>query len=83
LVVTAGVEDQVAKELPAAGEHADVQVVHEDEDGSAGVASAESDVVQLPDLAVGCAAHVVGFPAAAVSERPGGGATRVDVTPSC
>src|SRR6266545_8295604 len=42
LVVAGGVEGQLADQLAGLVEDADVQVVHEDQDAGAGVASAES-----------------------------------------
>jgi hypothetical protein len=40
------VEDEVVEWVPAVGHHFDVHVLREDEDGCAGVAAADADVVQ-------------------------------------
>jgi hypothetical protein len=46
LVVPGWVEDEVAQELTVLSQDPDVQVVNEDQDAGAGVASPETDVVQ-------------------------------------
>jgi hypothetical protein len=77
LVVPAGVQVQVSEELSARAQHADVQVVDQDEDGCAGVAAAQADVVEpavVPkgQLAVGIDL-VVADPEVAVDERDAAG----------
>jgi hypothetical protein len=53
LVVPGWVEDEVAQELTVLSQDPDVQVVNEDQDAGAGVASAETDVVQAAVVAQG------------------------------
>ena len=60
LVVAAGVEDQLSEEFAGGGcDHADLQVVDEQDDVGSGVGSADADVVQAPGVAQGDAAGVV------------------------
>jgi hypothetical protein len=46
LVVPVGVQFQVSEELSARAEHADAQIVDQKEDGCAGVAAPQADVVE-------------------------------------
>ena len=60
LVVLGGVEDQLAEELPGGGvDHADVQVLDEQDDVGSGVGSADAEVVQPAGDAQGDPAAVV------------------------
>jgi hypothetical protein len=60
LVVLGGVEDELAEELAGGGvDHADVQVLDEQDDVGSGVGSADADVVQPAGQAQGDAAAVV------------------------
>jgi hypothetical protein len=60
LVVLGGVDDQLAEELPGGGvDHADAEVVDEQDDVGSGVGSADAEVVQPAGHAQGDAAAVV------------------------
>ena len=60
LVVLGGVEDELAEELTGGGvDHADVQVLDEQDDAGSGVGSADADVVQPAGHAQGDAAVAV------------------------
>jgi hypothetical protein len=77
LVVAGGVEGELADEVAVLGEDADVEVVGEDQDPVAGVASAEADVVEAAVVAQGdravVADAVVADPVVAVDEGGAGG----------
>ena len=60
LVVLGGVEDQLAEQLPGGGvDHADVQVLDEQDEVGSGMGSADAEVVQPAGDAQGDAAAVV------------------------
>src|SRR5258706_15489138 len=60
LVVLGGVEGEVAEEFAGGGvDDADVQVVHEEDDGGSGVGSSDADVVEASVYAQGDGAAVV------------------------
>jgi hypothetical protein len=78
LVVLGGVEDQLAEQLPGGGvDHADVQVLDEQDDVGSGMGSADAEVVQPAGDAQGDAAAVVDAvvpdPVVGVGVAAGGG----------
>jgi hypothetical protein len=78
LVVLGGVEDELAEEFAGGGvDHADVQVLDEQDDAGLGVGSADAEVVEPAGHAQGDAAAVVDAvvadPVVGVGVAAGGG----------
>ena len=59
LVVAGGVEGELSEEFAVLGEDADIEVGDEEQDPGSGVASADSDVVELAVVAEGDSSHLV------------------------
>jgi hypothetical protein len=72
LVVPGGVEDELAQQFTGGGvDHADVELVDEQDDVGSGVGSADADVVQSPGHAQGDAAGLVDAVASDAGVRVG------------